>query len=491
MLREEKKVGSGQGGEVLSWGRKVRRVGGGKGILGGDFLVCFWGVEKVGVVGYLVVLYILSRFVMSGFWVGRFVFLAFFLMGFGCFSLRAEVVTRSIDDIVALARPYSAELSALDKEAKAKQSLAVQAGTPSNPTLELEGSTGTLTGSPDTRGASIGISQEFSLYGKLRLRRKAIEREAEALVRKRDNAARLLKEEISTMLLDYLLSDERYALAADMVKLNGELALIAGERFKAGDIPELELNITKVELARAENRVLEVDRARLALRINIASLTGLQATDIVLSDKLSSAVPLLQTQDIATQSLSLRPDYLALGLEREKAETEYRLAKVEGLPNPTVGIFAQWQKSSVEVGGMSAINRDRIVGLRLSVPIPVFNRNNGGRAEAQAMLDAADYRCKALERTIKAEVEAAIAGLSSSERIVSLFDRGIIPQLTENLKLTQEAYRVGEVGILSVTDQQKKFFEVHETYLSALHARRVAFIKLESVSATNLQGGVQ
>ena len=455
------------------------------------FLGLFSGFEKVGVVGYLVVLYILSTFVMSGFWVGRFVFLTFFLMGVGCFSLRAEAVPRSINDIVGFAQKYSTELSALDNEAKAKQSLAVQAGTPSNPTLELEGSTGTLTGSPDTGGASIGISQEFFLYGKLRLRRKALEREAEALVRKRDNAARLLKEEISTMLLDYLLSDQRYELAVDMVKLNRELAATAGERFKAGDIPELELNITKVELARAENRLFEVDRARLALRVNIASLTGLQDGDIVLSDKLSSALPSPQTQDLVKKSLSLRPDYLALCLEREKAETEYRLAKVEGLPNPTVGIFAQWQKNSVEVGGMSAINRDRILGLRLSVPIPMFDSNNGGRAAAQALLDAADYRRAALERTIKAEVEAAIAGLSSAERIVSLFDRGIIPQLTENLKLTQEAYRVGEVGILSVTDQQKKFLEVHETYLSALHSRRVAFIKLESVSATNLNGVVQ
>ncbi len=428
---------------------------------------------------------------MIGYRIGRCVFFALFLMGVGCFSLRAEPAQRSINEIVALALQNSAELAALDKEAVAKHSLAVQACTLSNPTLELEGSTGTMTGSPDAGGASIGISQEFSLYGKLRLRRKALEYEAEALVRKRDNAARLLKEEISTMLLDYLLSEQRCELAADMVKLNGELVTIAGERFKAGDIPELELNITKVELARAENRLLEVDRARLALRIHIASLSGLQEGDIVLSDKLSSAVSSPQTKDLVKKSLSLRPDYLALCIERERAETEYRLAKVEGLPNPTVGIFAQWQKSSVEVGGMSAINRDRILGLRLSVPIPVFDRNNGRRAAALALLDAADSRRTGLERTIKAEVEAAIASLSSSERIVSLFDTGIIPQMGENLKLTQEAYRADEVGILSVTDQQKKFFDVHDTYLSVLHARRVAFIKMESVSANNLNGVVQ
>lgn len=417
--------------------------------------------------------------------------LAFFLVLSGCFSLQAEPVPRSINEIVGLALHYSAELSALDKEASAKQSLAVQAGRPSNPTLEVEGSTGTMTGSPEARGASIGISQEFSLFGKLRLRRRAVEREAEALARKRDNALRLLKDEVSTMLLDYLLSEQHLNLAADVVKLNRELVAIAGERFKAGDIAELELNLAKVELARAESRLLDVERTRIPLRISIASMTGLHEADVVLSDKLSAAVALPKTEGLVKQSLLLRPDLLALGLERDKAVTEYRLAKVESLPNPTVGLFAQWQRSSVEVGGLSAINRDKLLGVRVSVPIPVFDRNSGGRTAAHALADAAEARCIALERTIKAEVEAAISRLSSSERLVALFEQGIVPQLTENMKLTQEAYRVGEIGILSVIDQQKKFFDGNDSYLSALHDRRVAFVKLETAAAMNLSGGVQ
>ncbi|HLO26866.1 MAG TPA: TolC family protein, partial [Geobacteraceae bacterium] len=69
--------------------------------------------------------------------------------------------------------------------------------------------------------------------------------------------------------------------------------------------------------------------------------------------------------------------------------------------------------------------------------------------------------------------------------------RDIIPQLEENLKLVQEAYRLGEVGILSVIEEQKKFFEVNDGYLSALYARNVALIKLESAVAVDLTGGVQ
>ena len=88
-------------------------------------------------------------------------------------------------------------------------------------------------------------------------------------------------------------------------------------------------------------------------------------------------------------------------------------------------------------------------------------------------------------------MEAAYARLTAADKSLSIYARDIIPQLEENLKLVQEAYRLGEVGILSVIEEQKKFFEVNDGYLSALHARNVAFIKLESAVAVDLTGGVQ
>lgn len=417
--------------------------------------------------------------------------LAQLLTAFACLPVLAEPVPRNINEIVTLALKHSAELSALEKEADAKHSQAIQAGTRTNPTLELQGSTGSLTGSPEERTVSIGINQELSLYGKLQLRREAGQREAESLQRQRDNAARLLRDEISTLGLDYLLASKRQDLATDLVKLNRELVVIAEERFKAGDIPELDLNLARVELARAESRLLEAGREQTPLRIKIASLTGLSGSDIKLSDTFSTPTVSPMTQELVKTALSTRPDLLALSRERDKTETENRLAKVEALPNLTAGLFAQWQRSSVEVGGMSSTSSDTQLGLRLSMPIPVFDRNLNGQAAARSRLDAADSRKLALERSITAEVEAAVSRMSASERILTMFEQGIIPQLKENLKLTQEAYRIGEVGILSVIDEQKKFFEVNDGYLTALYNKRVASIKLETAVATELSGGVK
>jgi cobalt-zinc-cadmium efflux system outer membrane protein len=67
-----------------------------------------------------------------------------------------------------------------------------------------------------------------------------------------------------------------------------------------------------------------------------------------------------------------------------------------------------------------------------------------------------------------------------AEKALSIYAKDIIPQLEENLKLVQEAYRLGEVGILTVIEEQKKFFEVNDGYLSVLYNRQTALAKLEA-----------
>lgn len=416
---------------------------------------------------------------------------ALLLQALLCLPALAAPVPCTVNEVVALALKQSGELAALEKEAAAKQALAIQSGTLANPTLELQSSTGRQSGSPEERFASIGLNQELPLNGKLRLRREAGQREAEAAQRQRDNAARLLKEEVSTLVFDLALADKRRELAVDLVGLNRDLVSIAGERFKAGDIPELELNLAKVELARAESRLIEAERDGSQFRLRMSSLTGLGEGVFNPADDFAIPVVSQTTQELLKQALAARPDLQVLALERSKAEAETRLALAEAVPNPTVGFFAQKQRSAIELGDLSSTSSDTQLGVRLSIPLPFFDRNQGGRMASRSRLEAAVSRSLALERMVTAEVEGAFSRLSASERILALFKQGIIPQLTENLQRTREAYRLGEVGILAVIEEQKKFFEVNDGYLAALHSKRVAFVKLESAVAIDLSGGVQ
>ena len=135
---------------------------------------------------------------------------------------------------------------------------------------------------------------------------------------------------------------------------------------------------------------------------------------------------------------------------------------------------------------MEGKNRDNLIGLKISIPIPLFDRNQAGIREAQARKGSAESRYAFARLTSEREVEAAFARLVTAERSVTIYARDIIPQLEENLKLVQEAYRLGEVGILTVIEEQKKFFEVNDAYLSAIYTRHTALVKLEAVVCADL-----
>ena len=195
--------------------------------------------------------------------------------------------------------------------------------------------------------------------------------------------------------------------------------------------------------------------------------------------------------ELKVLALATRPDLKALESEQAKSDAEITLAQAERIPNVTAGLGFQRENTAIEVGGSDVKSRDNLIALKVSIPIPLFDRNQAGIREAQARKGSAENRYAFARLTAEREVEAAYALLTTAEKSLAIYAKDIIPQLEENLKLVQEAYALGEVGILTVIEEQKKFFEVHDGYLSALHNRQTALVKLETAVAIDLSGGVQ
>ena len=195
--------------------------------------------------------------------------------------------------------------------------------------------------------------------------------------------------------------------------------------------------------------------------------------------------------DLKQLARGQRPDLKALEAEKRRGDADIILAQAEGVPNLTAGLFYSHERRTDATGTGEENVRDNLLGIRLSLPLPLFDHNQAGVQEARAKRSSTESRLLAAARNVEREVETAYASYLNSEKVLSLYKTNIIPQLEENLKLTQEAYRLGEVGILAVIQEQKKFFEVSDGYLTALHDRQTALVKLESAVATDLSGGVQ
>lgn len=394
---------------------------------------------------------------------------------------------------VAYALQHNGELNAFREEKGIRDAGKIRAGLLPNPVLDLETRTGALTGSSDENSITLGISQEFSLSGKRDKRLKLAEQELEMYRWQLADRERLVRAEVKSAFYDAIYAIKVTELADRAINLNQQLLGVTKERLAAGDIAELEMNLVKVELARSEGSRIAALKAQYQSSARLWSVMGLPggaspAITGSLERELSMTKPLADLQQLASNN---RPDRKALESERSRGEADITLARAEEVPNLTAGFFYSHERRSDATGTGEERVRDNLVGIRLSLPIPVFDRNQAGVQEARARRSSTESRLLASRRNVELEVETAYSSYLNSEKILALYKKDIIPQLEENLQLTQEAYRLGEAGILAIIQEQKKFLEVSEGYLTALRDRQTALVKLEAAVAIELSGGVQ
>lgn len=402
--------------------------------------------------------------------------------------LRAEEKAVTLQEILTIARENNGELKAVRQELGIGEAGKVKAGLYPNPVLELDGATGALTGSSSENRLSVGASQEFLLGGKRDKKLAVAEAELQRFGSRIKDTERLLLFEVKTGYYDLLLAESRLDLAHKAFELNNQLLQIAKERLAAGDVAELDVNLARVEAIRSEGRKIEAEQDLVPARQRLLALMGTPPMEILKIAGSTEAKPLMATSaDLKALALKNRPDLQAAEAEKGKGEAELVLAQAEQVPNVTAGVGLIWERSETSLGGLEDRSTDYLVGFKLSVPIPLFDKNQAGIQEAQARKSSAESRQQYLRQNIEREIEAAHGRLATAEKSVNIYAKEIIPQLDENLKLVQEAYRLGETGILAVLEEQKKFIEVNDSYLTALHSWNTSVAKLEAAVGIELK----
>jgi cobalt-zinc-cadmium efflux system outer membrane protein len=421
----------------------------------------------------------------------------FFLSGTLCLLTSAPVFAEaqklSLPQVAEISLQNNGDLKSFRDEKGIRDAGKIRAGLLPNPTLDFEAGTGAFTGSSAENSLSVGISQEFFLAGKRNKRLTSAERELEVYNWQLADRERLFREEVKTAFYDVMLTEQRISLSDRSIALNRQLLDVTKERLTAGDIPELEMNLVKVELARSEGARIDVERALNRNQAKLWALMGLPPGEYpLIAGAFATEIAMTKTlADLKQLAHGKRPDLKALEAEKIRGEADIALARAEGTPNITAGLALKRDTTAMDVGGIEGKDTAYTIGLKLSMPIPLFDRNQAGVQEASAKRSSSESRLTAAIRNAEREVETTYSSFVNAEKALSLYKSSIIPQLEENLQLTQEAYRLGEVSILAVIQEQKKFFEVSDSYLLALHDRQIALVKLESAVATDLIGGVQ
>jgi cobalt-zinc-cadmium efflux system outer membrane protein len=144
--------------------------------------------------------------------------------------------------------------------------------------------------------------------------------------------------------------------------------------------------------------------------------------------------------------VSERPDLEAARAEEGAAKAEVELLQRERFPDLTVGLGYERERMTESHGATTDLHTANLLVARLSVPLPLWNRNQGELAEARARRAAREAERVAREREVEADAEAA-KGTLEAARAAQAALAAALPSVERNLELVRRAYEAGELGL--------------------------------------------
>lgn len=360
-----------------------------------------------------------------------------------------------------------------------------------NPELEFQApgaGTGGALGEYEAR-----LSQEVEWAGQRGLRIRAADQgvaQADATVR---NAARQVLADVTTAFYAALAAEERLGVARQLLQLNQQLIDATRIQAREGEISSMEANLAEIEAGRARARVLASQREATSARLELQHLTGItpeQEIQLVTDVPEAPTPDTLDLDSLLTVAFARRPDLEARSRAVQRFETLTRLSRREAIPNVRLGLFAEREavRTATAGGGGTpgfgnAYESPRI-GVGVSLPVPLFDRNQGIIAERTAMAEQSRLNRAATELAVRTEVADAHRSYVAASEEARVFELEVLQPVRINQELLETAYRAGKVNLPTLLLLRNQLLDAELGYWDAWLARRRALVALHAATAT-------
>ena len=373
----------------------------------------------------------------------------------------APATPLSLTKAIELALEGSPEVAAATRQWEATEGQVLQGRARPNPELaySLEDARSR------TRMQSWQLNLPVELGGKRAARTKAAEKSREQAQAQLNELKAALRANVAAAYFDVLTAQERLVLAKDSLALAKSSTDTVAKRVAAGKVSPVEES--KARVAEAGIRV-ELDQAaseqRNARSRLFALLGKIEAPFTVLEGKAENLPPVPKLADLQSLISSSPAVVLArIEVDRRKALTDLEQSKRV----PDITVSAGIQRSNE--------TQRNILLFGVSVPLPVFDRNQGNLLEALKLEDKARDELQGATVRLHSEVAQAQERLSTIAAEVQSLRQDVLPGAKSAYDAATIGFENGKFNFLEVLDAQRTYFTAKSQYLKALgEAHRAA-----------------
>jgi len=290
--------------------------------------------------------------------------------------------------------------------------------------------------------------------------------------------ARQLQIRASTMaaFFEVVAAQEQTVLARDTLVLAMRASDIAGKRVTAGKISPVEEVKARVAEAGVRLSLTQAESELRNARRRLSSLWGNPAPRFTEVVGELDRMPDLPTRAAVQARLAISPVLEHAQQEVERRKSLVTVEQTKTVPDIT---FTLGMKRREDV------TRDQVM-VGLSIPLPVFNRNQGNLLEALKREDKARDELAATKLTLYGDALQILERISARREETELLQKSLLPGAKWAYEAATIGFENGKFSFLEVLDAQRTYFSAKSQYLTAFSALYTAITDLES-----LLGGVE
>ena len=285
---------------------------------------------------------------------------------------------------------------------------------------------------------------------------------------------RTLIAEAQAIAVRLLSLEQQRALRNQQTALAENLSKFIAGRAGVGELSALDATQAQLDTQRLALEARKLETERVALIGELRPRLGVSAGEIL---TVTGALPAAVIP--ALVSGEHRPDYQRARVNESAARTEIDLAVANKWGDVSVGGFMEGERSEDAPDGFAT---KPFVGLRVSIPFPLWNKNEGEIAEKTAAARRARLETEALVSTIQNEAGAALAEMEANANIAGETRDKLLPLVQKQAENLEKAYGLGQADLLTVLRVREQRLQLESAVIESTRDFHLARIRYEAAT---------
>jgi len=326
----------------------------------------------------------------------------------------------------------------------------------------------------------VTVSEQFPYPGKLKIRGEIASKEADVAEADYDAVRRRVEAEVKAAYYDYFYFDKAIQTTSRNKELLEKLSKVAEARYRVGKAMQADVLRSQVEISLLIEKLttLEQQRATAQARLNVY-LARSPESPLGPAGNVEPAPIRYSLDELYALATGNDTAVLRNGAMVDRGRMGVALAQKEYRPDIGVSYMYQQRSSQPDMNGVT-----------FTVNIPVFfkSKQRQGVAEASESLISAEKMRDNRLNEVRFELKQLYLAAKASERLLTLYSKGVVPQSSLALESSMSSYQVGSIDFLSLLSNFTTLLNYETDYYRQLADYQTSLARIEVLTGTDITG---